>query len=294
MRRATHAYSWYSGNSNHLKREIISYLEKATNEYSSRPIKGMICPHAGFAYSAPTAAYAWKNVQANDFKEKIERVFLLGNSHSAYTQKCLLSSATSYETPFGNLQIDTKIVSEILENEMFGQMSMEVDENEHSIEMHLPFVAHVLGTEKIKIVPILVGQIPNEKKLKYGEFFKQYLEMENSLFVVSSDFCHWGRRFQYTTTIKSEGNEKLPIYKSIEKIDRLGMDAIESLIPEKFNNYIDEYRNTICGKHPIGILMAASNPEVHQLKFVNYSQSSKVTSKSDSSVSYASAVLFEK
>lgn len=33
---------------------------------------------------------------------------------------------------------------------------------------------------------------------KYGEILAPYLDDPSNLFVISSDFCHWGRRFSYT------------------------------------------------------------------------------------------------
>ena len=43
------------------------------------------------------------------------------------------------------------------------------------------------------IVPVLVGALKEEKEAVYGKLFSQYLADPNNLFVVSSDFCHWGK-----------------------------------------------------------------------------------------------------
>lgn len=51
----------------------------------------------------------------------------------------------------------------------------------------------------------------------YGRIFAEYLKDPENLFVISSDFCHWGRRFRYTYYDKSKGN----IYESIEDLDKL-------------------------------------------------------------------------
>lgn len=40
-----------------------------------------------------------------------------------------------------------------------------------------------------------------------------------------------------------------------------GMGIIEQLDPPSFSNYIKKYRNTICGRHPIGVLLNVSAPE---------------------------------
>ena len=67
------------------------------------------------------------------------------------------------------------------------------------------------------------------------------------MFVVSSDFCHWGRRFNYMP-FAGEGE----IFKAIEALDRQGMGIVEAQDPAAFTRYLQQHSNTICGRHPIG------------------------------------------
>lgn len=77
-----------------------------------------------------------------------------------------------------------------------------------------------------------------------------------------------------------------------------GMNLIENLDTKGFSDYLRDYGNTICGRHPIGVLLQAvqalqrndSGPHP-SLKFVQYAQSSKCHKMRDSSVSYAAASL---
>jgi AmmeMemoRadiSam system protein B len=98
---------------------------------------------------------------------------------------------------------------------MFEEMTLHTDEDEHSIEMHLPFVAKVMEGQKFTIVPILVGSLNSEKEGLYGKVLSKYLADEQNLFVISSDFCHWGARFSYQYYDKGSGD----IYQSIKKLD---------------------------------------------------------------------------
>lgn len=97
-------------------------------------------------------------------------------------------------------------------------MDKKTDEDEHSIEMHLPYVAKVMEDfkDQFTIVPIMVGSLSTESERLYGEILAPYLEDPSNLFVISSDFCHWGNRFHYTYYDKSCGH----IYQSIEKLDK--------------------------------------------------------------------------
>jgi len=98
------------------------------------------------------------------------------------------------------------------------------------------------------------------------------------------------------------------IFESIRDLDHDGMEKIEQGDHGAYCKYLSQTKNTICGRHPIGVLMAAlqeldtskrrqSGPtenghaEPHRIQFVHYSQSSEVLTTSDSSVSYASAFV---
>lgn len=96
-------------------------------------------------------------------------------------------------------------------------MTTHTDEDEHSIEMHLPYVAKVMENHEFTIVPVLVGSLTHERESEYGRVFSKYLADPDNLFVISSDFCHWGSRFHYQYYEKNWGK----IYESIQKLDEI-------------------------------------------------------------------------
>lgn len=73
-----------------------------------------------------------------------KRVFILGPSHHVRLRGCALTTADKYETPLYDLKIDTEINAELEKTGKFTRMDMNTDEDEHSIEMHLPYVAKVM------------------------------------------------------------------------------------------------------------------------------------------------------
>jgi AmmeMemoRadiSam system protein B len=62
--------------------------------------------------------------------------------------------------------------------------------------MHLPYIAKVLGKE-VKIVPIMVGPIDEQQTDKYAKIFTPYFDDNSTVFIISTDFCHWGPQFKY-------------------------------------------------------------------------------------------------
>lgn len=102
-----------------------------------------------------------------------------------WARACAVSGASVCETPVGGLQVDDAVRAELLRSPLFQRMGQSVDEDEHSIEMHLPYVAQaVKGREGITVVPIMVGAIDPEQEAEYGEALAPYLEDPANFFVI--------------------------------------------------------------------------------------------------------------
>lgn len=84
-------------------------------------------------------------VQYEKLTRRRKRVFLLGPSHHYYLSGCALTQCDAYETPLGNLQIDKATVAELRTKGKFDTMTQDQDEDEHSLEMHLPYIYKVLS-----------------------------------------------------------------------------------------------------------------------------------------------------
>uniref|UniRef100_A0A8C1Q2J2 Protein MEMO1 n=1 Tax=Cyprinus carpio TaxID=7962 RepID=A0A8C1Q2J2_CYPCA len=239
-REASHAGSWYTAS--------------------------VFCRHAGYTYCGACAAHAYKQVDPSITR----RVFILGPSHHVPLSRCALSPAEVYRTPLYDLRIDQKVYADLWKTGMFERMSLQTDEDEHSIEMHLPYTAKAMESHKdeFSIVPVLVGALSESKEQEYGKLLSKYLADPSNLFIISSDFCHWGQRFRYTYYDESQGE----IYRSIEHLDKMGMGIIEQL-------------------DPIAVAELKKNGIDMNFSFLNYAQSSQCRNWSDSSVSYAAGAL---
>jgi hypothetical protein len=316
-RKASHAGTWYSEDKQVLDKELDKWLSKVGKTEEPYPIKGckaLIAPHAGYAYSGPAAAWAYKSIDTTEIK----RVFILGPSHHYYVDGCALSRCAKYETPVGELPLDLDTINELKETGNFEWMTLPQDEAEHSIEMHLPYVRKIFAGQDISIVPILVGAISKAKEKFYGSLLAPYLARPDTFFVISSDFCHWGTRFDYTfyypepapsdrpgirLSRTSGPSDSYSIHESISRLDHEAMDIL-TMPPSSaekahsdFASYLAKTKNTICGRHPIGVLFGTlaqseKDNDVHStLQWVRYEQSSPCHSIRDSSVSYASAYI---
>lgn len=85
-----------------------------------------------------------------------------------------------------------------------------------------------------------------------------YFAREDTLFIISSDFCHWGEDFDYTPfeNLDKPEDEGTFIWEFIQALDLGGIETISNHEHEAFYRYCEETKNTICGRHPIGVLLA--------------------------------------
>lgn len=223
-------------------------------------------------------------------------------------------------------------------------MTRSVDEDEHSIELHLPYIHRLLQlqfpnaptSEYPPLVPIMVGSTATPTEQAFGALLAPYLEDPSNAFVISSDFCHWGLRFRYTYYVPQapKPGPKLPlsskalpqpqgdaeeqmkmvsagrtlsrrdrirsnepaIHESISAFDIATMAAITTGATASFVHTIQQTGNTVCGRHPIGVIMAAIEEVANnhggtkgKFQFIRYERSSDAIDVDDSSVSYVSA-----
>ena len=291
IRPASHSGSWYQNSPQLLSQEITQYLSN-TKKLNKGFVKSIIVPHAGYRFCGQIMAQSFINIFPNNYN----RVVILGPSHHEYFQGCGLTSFEKFDTPLGSLNIDVNYIKRLLKkSDLFFEVEKSVDINEHSIEMELPFLKYIFKDKELSIIPIIVGDNDFDTNKKIAEALYELYEDKNTLFVISSDFCHWGRNFGFMTYDKKFEN----IWESIQDLDKQALDIIEEINSEKLDKYFKRTRNTICGRNPISISLSLvekyknyhKNEKVEYIK-AGYTQSNKVKSMYETSVSYAAAVNF--
>ncbi|SCA48690.1 memo-like protein [Plasmodium ovale] len=288
-RRAHHAGSWYSNNGNALKTSIGSFFEKVN--FQKQNVKAAICPHAGYAYCLETNSHVYSCIDV----QNVKNIFILGPNHHIYNKGCLFPQVEKYETPLGFLEINRSIILDIMnsdKNNLYDYIEELDDEEEHSIEMQLPLIKYIIKDKDIKIIPIYVGCIGNDVK-KISLFcnpLKKYFQDEGNLFLFSSDFCHYGRRFSFTNILQKYHDKY--VFKQIENMDMDAANIISRHDIEDFIDYLNKTHNTICGSNPIKIMLHLLQNYSRSVstKLMHYSQSNQAQSANDSSVSYAGMV----
>ncbi|MCK4865166.1 MAG: AmmeMemoRadiSam system protein B [Gammaproteobacteria bacterium] len=205
IRQPAVAGMFYPADKQSLKADIHQYLEQVTNEQKIIP-KAIVVPHAGYIYSGPIAASAYKQIVP--LKDIINRVVLLGPSHRVAFNGLAVPESDVFNTPLGNIPIDQKGIQQLSDLPQVI-VSEQAHREEHSLEVQLPFLQEILG--EFTLIPIVVGEA---ERHDVAEVIEKFWDDEHTLIVISTDLSHYHE------------------YNEARRLDRLTSDAIQNLKPD--------------------------------------------------------------
>jgi len=268
---------WYDSNVDPLTEELDAYLANVSGSKPA-PVQAMILPHAGYRWSGQTAAYGVATVAGQQFS----RVVVMGPSHQAYMENVAsVPDATHYETPLGEVPLDTEFMAALKQYPCFTTLQM-FHENEHSVQIEIPLLQRVLTD--FRLVPILVGQIDEATARTMAGILRGLIDAQ-TLVVVSSDFTHYGPDHRYEPFPHDESTEE-----NLRKLDMGAVDLILKHDMPGFRAYVQETGDTICGRSPISVLLAML-PEDSEGHLLKYETSGNLLQDFRNSVSYACIVF---
>lgn len=275
------AGTFYPGDARTLGAMIDKYLAAAPAAPNlPGPPCAMICPHAGYAYSGPTAAANYKLFRPDQYA----RVVVLAPSHYALLKGASVGAFTAFRTPLGEVPVDTEATATLRRCELVGDQAGP-QTREHSLEVQLPFLQKTLG--RFSLVPMVVGDMTPCERATLARALLPLWD-DRTLIVASSDFCHYGPSFDFEPFGKTDREH-------IAQLDREGIDRILALDADGFESYMARTRNTICGQAPIGVLLrlAKLRQPPPQPALVSYALSGDIEQDYEHSVSYAAIAFCE-
>lgn len=183
IRPAAVAGMFYPGDPAVLARDVETMLVAAAAHAPKFRPKALIAPHAGYIYSGAIAASAYALLQP--IAGRIRRVVLLGPTHRVAVRGLALPDVDALSSPLGTVEIDQAAIQQIAGLPQVVS-SAQVHAQEHSLEVHLPFLQKVLPD--FKILPLAVGMASAEE---VAEVLETLWGGEETLIVVSSDLSHY-------------------------------------------------------------------------------------------------------
>ena len=275
IRRSVIAGSWYPGSEKSLLHAIDDYLSRVNQPLIVGQLLGLISPHAGYAYSGQTAAYAYHQLQGR----QVETVVLLGPSHRAWIGDYVLSSEDAYETPLGLVPLDRDFIADLETRIAIPRVHHDA---EHSLEIQLPFLQRQLTT--FRLVPIMVGTedpaVTQRLAAALADTIRQREgETGRILLVASSDLHH------------------IEDYNQVVHRDKQVVDAIAAFDLETLTSLFMSLTCTVCGRMPIlTVLHTAKALGANSVQVLHYTNSGDVTGQrwpGQYTVGYMAAAIYK-
>jgi AmmeMemoRadiSam system protein B len=266
---------WYPGESKRLAESVDRYINAAQVSEPDGDVIGIIVPHAGHMYSGPVAGYAFKAIRNMD----PELVAVISPMHHPYSQPFLTCAHQAYQTPLGTINIDQEAVSalnDVLVAELGYGLTPVRNDQEHSLEIELPFLQRVLARE-FSLLPVMVRDQSPQAIEVLGRALAKILADRSALLVASSDLSHFYDQLQ------------------AEQLDAAMLDRVEAFDPRGVLRAEEEGKGFACGRNAIAaVLWAAQEMGANSVRVLNHATSGDVTGDYSGVVGYAAAIITRK
>lgn len=277
VRPAVVAGLFYPAGAEELGQTIDRFLA-AARPAEIRNVRGLVCPHAGYEFSGPTAAWAYKLVAGRPFRQAI----VLAPSHYAAFRGAALGDHDGLATPLGKLAV-AALSGKLGACAPFAvnpaarvhrppwasrAISPPPDPEtpltwEHALETQLPFLGRVLPAAEV--VPAVLGEVDPAEVAKA---LTPHLDAQ-TLLVASSDLSHYYPEPQ------------------ARKLDNACVSAVCTL------NLQAMQEQEACGKVPIMVLMHLARQKGWKAQLLHQSTSGDATGDREHVVGYAAIAFYD-
>src|SRR5688572_7414257 len=162
VRRTSVAGTWYPDDPVRLVAHLDGYLDRARIADPAGRLRAIVVPHAGLMYSGPVAAYAYNVARRHQHSALV----LVGPSHFVSFRGVSIWPDGEWETPLGPVTVDRQLAAAIKAASPQIVELPAAHGREHSLEMQMPFVAHVLPD--LPMVPLVMGEQTRETAFALG------------------------------------------------------------------------------------------------------------------------------
>ncbi len=187
--RRAYAAAFYAGASE-------GWIERALRGFvpptlMGRPTAGIV-PHAGWDFSGRVAAKVFKTIKSN----AEPKTFVLFGAVHRHISDCAVYSFGSWDTPFGEVQIDEELAGQLIKRlEGYAEQNELAHNHEHSIEVQLPFLKFFFPQAKAVPVSVLPDRRAPELGRRVGEYLKK--QEVDAVVIGTTDLTHYGEAYGF-------------------------------------------------------------------------------------------------
>ncbi|MBI1817893.1 MAG: AmmeMemoRadiSam system protein B [Deltaproteobacteria bacterium] len=282
MRRVKPAHlagTWYESSAERLRDQTDALLAAAAPAVAPVRVAGITVPHAAYRYSGAVAATAYRLVQGGPYR----RAVIVAPSHRTLLPGAAMLDVDAFSTPLGEVPVDTDALG-LLGGHALVRRDPEPFAVEHSIEVQLPLLQRVLPA--VAVVPLLLGGLDPDEVDEFGCLL-ECLAGPATLFIVSTDFAHYGAKFDYLPFAPCDAEA---VRTGLRQLDMGAIDRVVAGDLAGFQRYVADTAITICGQIPMAVFLAWNGAQ-RRGTLLRYATSLDVTGDYQHSVSYAAIVF---
>jgi len=234
------------------------------SKLSDEKIYGIVCPHAGYVYSGPTACHSYKAISS----QNPELAVIIGPNHFGVGKDAATMIDTQWQTPLGKVQIDSESAKQIAAISEFIEIDEFSHSQDHSLEVQIPMLQEIVSNE-FQILPIILRAQDMKTAMDVGNAVYEIAKGKNAIVIASSDFTHYEENsFAYQQ-------------------DKALIEPILSMDVKRFYEILYEKRVTACGFGAIASAMiACKKMGATKGELLSYTTSGDISGDTESVVGY--------
>src|SRR5258708_17225429 len=261
------AGQWYPARADALTAMLDGFLSQVQSRTVGGELLGLLSPHAGLRYSGPVAAHAYTLVKGLSF----DTVVVVGPMHHPISGATLTTGHSDYQTPLGTVPIDREIVERIGKR---VPLTVIRNDPEHSVEIELPFLQHILAPG-FTLVPLMLRDQSLDRAKLLGAALVDALQDRRALLVASSDLSHFYP--QHTSP----------------SLDKLMLDRVAAMDAQGVVDHNERRTAFACGYGAIATVLNALHAwGADHAEIVGYGTSGDVTGDFGQVVGYGAAAFW--
>ncbi len=281
VRRSVFSGSWYPSSASECEKEISQFLKEFdAKEELNRELIGGIVPHAGWYFSGSIACNV---IRCLKDEKPVDTIVVFG-MHLSPGSPCYIMAEGEWETPFGNIEIDSEFAGKLTEKFTFNIETSTDYTQDNTIELQLPFIKYFF--KDAKIVPM--GVPPAESSLKIGEAVADISRQQDLRIKVlgSTDLTHYGLNYGFSP----KGSGKKAHDWVVSENDRQVIDAMIDMDPVAVINEALTNQNACCAGAAATAIATAKKFGANNPASIAYATSYE-KSPGDSFVGYVGVVF---
>lgn len=273
------AGSFYPADAKKLRDDIGRYFESADVPDIDGEIVAVIVPHAGYVYSGPVAAYAYKAIarqsesQKPGLDKKPDAVVVLAFDHRGRNPGVSVYYRGAVETPLGQVLVHEGIARELMESDGRISFTDTVFAGEHSAEVQMPFIQVALPG--VPVVPVLFGWQALENIEAVSRGLQKIAREHDILVVASTDLSH---------------------YNPYERANSLDAETVKIMLecdPERMTHYVSQHNDRMCGPGPVLVALAFAKSQGASPVLLKYANSGDTSGNKAGVVGYVALAFLK-